>query len=54
VGWGIKLALHPQRPLIAAVLILLPYGAVYLACTAMFGVEQAGGLVRRLFSKSRV
>jgi len=47
VAWGAKLALHPQRPLIAAVLILVPYGAVYLGLTALLGVEQAGGLVRR-------
>ncbi len=53
VGWGIKLALHPERPWIAAGLILAPYGAVYLGCTALFGVEQAGALVRRVFSKSR-
>jgi putative peptidoglycan lipid II flippase len=52
VGWGVKLALHPQRPWIAAVLILAPYGAVYLGCTALFGVDQAGALVRR-FLKSR-
>jgi uncharacterized membrane protein YjjP (DUF1212 family) len=52
VGWAIKLGLHPQRPLIAAVLILVPYGAVYLGCTELFGVEQARGIVRRLF-KSR-
>lgn len=53
VAWGIKLGLHPQRPLIAAALILVPYGAVYLGCTALFGVDQAGGLIRRLLSKSR-
>jgi putative peptidoglycan lipid II flippase len=52
VGWGVKLALHPQTPWIAAVLILAPYGAVYLGCTALFGVDQAGALVRR-FLKSR-
>ena len=53
VAWGIKLALHPQQPQIAALLILVPYGAVYLGCTALFGVEQAGALVRKVFSKSR-
>jgi len=53
VAWGVKLAIHPQRPWIAAMVILVPYGAVYLGCTVMMGVEQAGGLVRRLFSKSR-
>jgi putative peptidoglycan lipid II flippase len=53
VAWGVKLGLHPQRPIVGGVLILLPYGAVYLGCTAMFGVEQASGLLRRVFSKSR-
>jgi putative peptidoglycan lipid II flippase len=51
MAWGVKLALHPQRPIIAAVLILVPYGAVYLGCTAMFGVQQAGGLVRRVLRR---
>jgi putative peptidoglycan lipid II flippase len=48
VAWGVKLALHPQRPWIAGALILSPYAAVYLGCTALFGVEQAGALVRRV------
>jgi putative peptidoglycan lipid II flippase len=47
-AWGVKLALHPQRPWIAGGLILGPYAAVYLGCTALMGIEQAGGLVRRL------
>ncbi|HZE80186.1 MAG TPA: murein biosynthesis integral membrane protein MurJ [Candidatus Polarisedimenticolia bacterium] len=53
VAWGVKLALHPQRPIIGGLLILVPYGAVYLGCTAMLGIEQASGLVRRVFSKPR-
>jgi putative peptidoglycan lipid II flippase len=51
VAWGIKLALHPQQPQIAALLILVPYGGVYLGCTALFGVEQAGGLLRRVLRR---
>ena len=51
VAWGIKLGLHPQRPLIAAILILVPYGAVYLGCTQLFGVEQTGALVKRLLRR---
>jgi len=53
VAWIVKVVLPPLRPEIAAVLILVPYGAVYLGCTALFGVDQASGLVRRLLSKSR-
>jgi hypothetical protein len=53
VAWGVKLGLHPHRPVIGGLLILVPYGAVYLGCTALMGIEQAGGLVRRVLSKSR-
>jgi putative peptidoglycan lipid II flippase len=53
VAWGIKVAVHPQQPQIAAMLILIPYGAVYLGCTTLLGIEQAGALVRRVFSKFR-
>ena len=55
VAWSVKLLLHPQHPIIAAILILVPYGAVYLVVTTLLGVKQAGGLMRRawLFSKSR-
>ncbi|HET9838449.1 MAG TPA: lipid II flippase MurJ, partial [Candidatus Angelobacter sp.] len=51
VAWAIKWGVHPQRPLIAAGLILVPYGAVYLGCTELFGVEQARGIVRRVLRK---
>jgi len=54
VAWGVKLALPTVRPWIAAVIILAPYGLVYLGCTTIFGVEQASGLVRRVFSKFRI
>src|SRR5215472_2124363 len=52
VAWAVKLALHPRQPQIAAMLILVPYGAVYPGCTMMFGVEQAGALVKRLLSRA--
>jgi len=52
VAWGIKLALHPQQPQVAAVLILVPYGVVYLGCTMLLGVEQAGALIKRLLSRA--
>jgi putative peptidoglycan lipid II flippase len=52
VAWGVKLTLHPKQPQIAAIAILVPYGAVYLGCTAMLGVEQAGGMIRRLLRRS--
>lgn len=48
LAWGIKLALHPQHPVVAGVLILLPYGAAYLVLTMLMGIDQAGNLVRRV------
>jgi len=50
-AWAIKLVVHPQQPQIAAGLILVPYGAVYLGLTMLFGVEQAGALVKRMLRK---
>ncbi len=52
LAWAVKLLLHPQRPIIAAILILVPYGVAYLGITNLLGVEQAGALVRR-FLKSQ-
>jgi putative peptidoglycan lipid II flippase len=52
VAWGIKLALHPQQPQVAAVLILVPYGVVYLGCTMLLGVEQAGALIKRILKRN--
>jgi putative peptidoglycan lipid II flippase len=48
LAWGLKLMLPPVHPVTAAVLILLPYGAGYLAFTALLGVGQARALARRL------
>lgn len=55
LAWGVKLLFHPQRRIIAAILILLPYGLAYLAFTTLLGIEQAGSLASRLrlFLKSR-
>jgi len=52
VAWGVKLTLHPKQPQVAAIVILVPYGAVYLGCTALMGIEQAGGLVRKVLRRS--
>jgi putative peptidoglycan lipid II flippase len=52
VAWGVKVALPPLKPWIAAMVILVPYGVVYMGCTALLGVEQAGALVRRVLRRS--
>ncbi|HWG39976.1 MAG TPA: murein biosynthesis integral membrane protein MurJ [Candidatus Acidoferrales bacterium] len=51
VAWGVKLGLPQLKPWIAGVLILAPYGAVYLGCTVLMGIEQASGLMRRMLRK---
>jgi len=55
LAWGLRLLLHPRNPIMAAIVILLPYGLAYLGLTTMMGVEQAGTLLKRFsrFLKSR-
>ena len=48
VGWGVKLAIGRQNPVLAAALILTPYGLVYFGMAAAFGVDEARGLAARL------
>jgi len=38
VGWGVKLSIAPHNPVAAAVIVLGPYGLVFLAMTAMLRV----------------
>lgn len=38
-AWAVKLALGPRHPVLAATLILAPYGALYFAVTAAFGIR---------------
>jgi putative peptidoglycan lipid II flippase len=47
VAWAVKLALPWSQPLVRAAAVLLPYGAVYLALTLVFGVPDARAFVRR-------
>jgi putative peptidoglycan lipid II flippase len=48
LAWGIRLAMHPQHPILAAAVILVPYGLAYLALTTVMGIDQASALTRRL------
>jgi putative peptidoglycan lipid II flippase len=41
VAWAVKLTLLPPHPILAAILILGPYGAVFLAATFALGVPEA-------------
>jgi putative peptidoglycan lipid II flippase len=45
VAWGVKLAAAPARPIVAAAMILGPYGVVFLGATLLFGVPEASSLL---------
>lgn len=48
VAWGALVLAGDRHPIILALVSLLPYGAVYLALTNLFGMEEAAALIRRL------
>jgi len=47
LGWGIKLVLPHVHPIVTAALVLIPYGLLYFAVTAAFGVEESVSTMRR-------
>jgi putative peptidoglycan lipid II flippase len=47
-GWGVKLAIGHRNPVLAAALILTPYGLVYLGASLLAGVEEAAALLARV------
>ena len=49
VGFGIKHFVGHTHPIITAMLVLGPYGAVYFVLTSIFGVEES----KRFFKKLR-
>jgi putative peptidoglycan lipid II flippase len=48
VGWGIKWALPALHPIVRAVLILLPFGAVYFGFVLVFRVAEARRVIARV------
>ncbi|MGA2434785.1 MAG: murein biosynthesis integral membrane protein MurJ [Bryobacteraceae bacterium] len=48
VAWTIKLALGRRNPILAGAAILIPYAAVYFAMAALWKLDEARGLIRRL------
>jgi putative peptidoglycan lipid II flippase len=45
-GWGVKLAIPWSNPLARGALILPAFGCIYLACTALLGVDVRRQLLR--------
>jgi putative peptidoglycan lipid II flippase len=48
VAWGARILVHPHERLIAAVVVLAPYGLAYLLLTIALGIDEARALQRRL------
>ena len=47
-GWAVRIAIGRRNPILAAALILPPYGAAYFGLAALLRLEEARALVRRL------
>ena len=49
-GWGVRIAIGHRNPILAAALILPPYGAVYFGLAAALRLDEARALLGRLRS----
>jgi putative peptidoglycan lipid II flippase len=47
IGWGIKLVVGVNRPILTAIAVLGPYGVSYFLLTSMFGLPEANRIVGR-------
>jgi putative peptidoglycan lipid II flippase len=47
IGWGIKLVVGVNRPILTAIAVLGPYGVSYFLLTSMFGLPEAERIVGR-------
>jgi putative peptidoglycan lipid II flippase len=51
VAWAIKLTLRPANPIVAGVIVLVPYGLVFLALTMALRIPEATGALSRLIRR---
>ena len=51
VGWALRWSLHPHDPRIAGIVILIPYGLVYVGLALILGIDQAKALLRRFLRR---
>jgi putative peptidoglycan lipid II flippase len=48
VGWGVRMVIGEPPPIIAALLVFLPFGLVYFAVGWLLGIDEATAMVGRL------
>ena len=53
VAWAIKLALPASHPIVAAIVVLGPYGLIFFAVTFGLGVPEASSTIGRIGSRFR-
>jgi putative peptidoglycan lipid II flippase len=53
VGWAIKLTIGIHHPAIIAALVLVPYGLIYFAITAVLKVPELNSVFRRVLKAAR-
>jgi putative peptidoglycan lipid II flippase len=51
VAWFMKLALPPMHPILAAILILGPYGIVFLGATLVLRITEASAALSRIWRR---
>jgi putative peptidoglycan lipid II flippase len=47
VAWAVKLTLHPTHPIVAGIVVLLPYGIIFFAASAMLRIPEASTSLKR-------
>jgi putative peptidoglycan lipid II flippase len=51
IAWGVKIALPSLHPILTAVLVLGPYGVVFLALTLVLRIPEASTVVARVMKR---
>jgi putative peptidoglycan lipid II flippase len=52
-GWAVKWTIGQRNPILAAILILSPYAAIYFGMAYVLRVEECAGLLRRVRRRGR-
>jgi putative peptidoglycan lipid II flippase len=50
-AWALKVVIPPLHPAVAALALLTPYGAVFLACTVALGLPEASNAVKPILRR---
>jgi putative peptidoglycan lipid II flippase len=50
-AWALKLAIPPLHPVLTALAVLTPYGAVFLACTFGLGLPEASNVIKPILRR---